>query len=268
MIFIWGTKRSTRKIGFAADFCPICRQIRSFKVRAVRMVKHVYYVPLGRGTLVGHQSLCESCGVTLHTDENLPYRSTVKTAPADLEQLVFETYPGIRTDLAQRLQIEERIARRREPLESGIREQLLHEPFAILAPTVELRFAGTRFDRPTSFGCLATIAITIVFSGLGATFFYGSDGEEIMLDLAGAAFLIGSIYTIVRLAMAPGAFVRSEILPRLARALGPLQPTEDEIAACLARMRLMKLKIGKKVKVPAIVQAIADADQSVAVHPR
>jgi hypothetical protein len=42
-VIIWGTKRTLNKLGYVADFCPLCRQSRAFSVSRVGKVGHFYY---------------------------------------------------------------------------------------------------------------------------------------------------------------------------------------------------------------------------------
>src|SRR5258705_351547 len=65
MIFIWGKKLVYSKLGYVADFCPICRSPQAFEVQSVGVASHVYYVSFGKGALAGYQRKCCDCGVTL-----------------------------------------------------------------------------------------------------------------------------------------------------------------------------------------------------------
>jgi hypothetical protein len=58
LFIFWGTKAVTRRLGHAADFCPICREIRGFRIARLGKAGHLYGVALGAGELLGHQKTC------------------------------------------------------------------------------------------------------------------------------------------------------------------------------------------------------------------
>lgn len=68
MLIIWGTKIVRTPVGRVADFCAVCRQPRPFKLVGVRKVDHIYYVPIGKRKLVGHEMACEECTTTVATN--------------------------------------------------------------------------------------------------------------------------------------------------------------------------------------------------------
>lgn len=61
MLIIWGTKVHRKPRGYVAEVCPNCIGVREVKIDTVSRVSHVYYIPLGDGTVVGHIGTCSSC---------------------------------------------------------------------------------------------------------------------------------------------------------------------------------------------------------------
>ena len=125
------------------------------------------------------------------------------------------------------------------------------EPFALLNPAVEERFASsTQMDKQSGLGCLGTL---VVGGGLffGAMAFRGPSQDRILVAAA-VLFGIGTIYTFVQMHLGPKRFFRAQLLPPLIKSLKPLEPTREDLAACLERCRSLGLKIGKVVKVDEI----------------
>ena len=64
-VLFWGRKRREDHLGFVADFCPICREVRPFRLLAIRMVPHLFFIPMGSGRLECHVRVCLECGIRL-----------------------------------------------------------------------------------------------------------------------------------------------------------------------------------------------------------
>ena len=159
MFIVWGTKRVERKLGMVADFCPICREVRAFQLIRVGLASHVYYVSFGEGKLAGHVIRCHECGVRLKAD-HARYATTEKDSRVDLEVLVRDTFPKLREVCAARLEMETRIRQTPFSLSADERKYFLMEPFALLNPVVEQRFANsTEMDRQSGLGCLGTVVV-------------------------------------------------------------------------------------------------------------
>jgi hypothetical protein len=250
MLIVWGQKRVERSRGNVADFCPICREVRAFQLIRVGLASHVYYISFGEGKLAGHIIRCSDCGVALSVDPTR-YATTEKDSRVSLEALARDTFPNLREANAARLELETRIKQSRLALSGDEYRHCLMEPFALLNPQVERRFANsTELDRPAGLGCLGTVLI-------GAALFFGSMAvrgpmQDKILVAALVAVVIGTIYTFVQMHLGPGRFFRAKILPSLVRALKPLRPTRDDVAECVQHCKTLGLKIGKVAKVDEV----------------
>ena len=246
MLFIWGKKRVERNIGKVADFCPICREVRMFQLIRVGAADHIYYVSFGEGKLVGHIIRCSDCGVDLGVDPTR-YTTTEKDSRVSLEALIRDTFPGLREKYAGRLELEARIKRTRSALSGDDFKRFLMEPFALLNPLVETRFAkSTEMDKKSGIGCLGTIVI-------GAAIFFGSlkftGPTQDKILLAALIFVVnGTIYTFIQMHLGPSRYFRVKILPALVKSLKPREPTRDDIAGCVERCKTLGFKIGEVAK--------------------
>jgi hypothetical protein len=93
VFIIWGTLTRQQRLGNVADWCRNCRKVRAFVVTKYFRVSHLYYIPMGRGTLAGTVRECWHCCEQYHCDENkyegfMPEKC-VETMP--LSELVQQT---------------------------------------------------------------------------------------------------------------------------------------------------------------------------------
>jgi hypothetical protein len=250
MFIVWGTKRVERKLGMVADFCPICREVRAFQLIRIGLASHVYYVSFGEGKLAGHVIRCHECGVRLKADR-ARYAATEKDSRIDLEVLVRDTFPKLREVCAARLEVETRIRQTPFSLSADERKYFLMEPFALLNPLVEQRFANsTEMDKQSGLGCLGTVVVGggLLFASLA---YHGPIQDKILL-LAAILFGIGTVYTFVQLHLGPRRFFTAQVLPPLVKALKPLKPAREDVAACIDRCKTQSLKISKVAKLDVV----------------
>lgn len=254
MFVLWGTKRVEIGIGFVAEYCPICRTFTPFKVFRVGLAKHLYYIfTFGEGELVGHIAKCQCCDNAMNVNAT-GYVEIAKWYDGQLEGLIQKTFPNIREVYAERLELEKRIQQQIQEGNVGNREELLLEPFQHLANQVEARYANsTQFDRESGIGCVVTfILIIIVF----ATTLYIWHSDERAMNAGWTVFWVGVIYTFIQTQLGPGRYIRRKIVPNLAHALAPLKPTKQELSLCLAKLANAGFKIGKKVSIDMLWEAL------------
>jgi hypothetical protein len=250
MFIVWGTKRVERKLGMVANFCPICREVRAFQLIRVGLASHIYYVSFGEGKLAGHEIHCQECGVRLKADL-ARYATTEKDSRVGLEVLVRDTFPKLREVYAERLELEKRIQQSLSSLSADERQFFLMEPFVLLNPLVERRFANsTEMDKQSGLGCLGTV---VVGGGVFcASLAYRGPIQDKILLLGAILLGIGTVYTFVQLHLGPRRFFVARVLSPLVKALKPLRPTREDVAACIERCKTQHLKIGKVARLDAV----------------
>lgn len=247
---VWGTKRTLTRLGFVADFCPICRQIQPFSVSRVGRVGHLYYISFGDGELVGYLSECQTCRLNLSADANL-YQTVSKSLSPDLTSLIQGTFPNLRQHYRDRLAIEEQIKRNPRALPADIRAVLIEEPFHLLSPFVEARLSGeTRFDRESGFAALFTFVLFVLLCMLLRSI------PEWLSGLGWLVVLGGVVYTIIQLVLSNQRYLQRDVVPLLASCLKPLSPNLDELQACLNKMAIFKQRLGRRLKAQQLLTAI------------
>jgi len=88
VFIIWGTRTRREVPGTVADWCPACREVQAFTITNYFRVGHIYYIPLGRGSLTATVRECWECGSQYHGeeedyDEFLPAESAEQMSMSD-----------------------------------------------------------------------------------------------------------------------------------------------------------------------------------------
>lgn len=252
-MLIHGTKFRERKLGWVAEFCPICRTVRACRFIRIGLVHHIYFVGFGSGTLIGFQAECSECKTRISTEENR-YRLIEKKNPADLAALTAASFPNLPEILGERLTVEKQLRDAPDTITAELRRTMIAEPFSVLNPEVESRHRQTEFDKPAAVGCLGTVIV--VAAGVFGFTYVPKEWD----DVAGITLLtlaaIGIIYTIVQLCLVNRRYYRRLTLPRLVRALRPLKPEAGELEAAILRCREVGMRIGKQTKAADILRQL------------
>ena len=257
MFIIWGKKQVTRSLGYAADFCPICRDLRTFEIKRIGIAGHIYHVSLGEGELVGHIRTCAVCDVDLNAKpENYKEIHHKSLPPHELAAL---TYPGWQQAYAARLAIEKELASPASTFSPQDRLVLIKEPFVLLAPKVEAQVSTVHIDGPTCIAAAGLIVLVVIASAIADRFPAAS--QIVYL----AAWIIGLAAVGVQLCLINGRFFRNKILPVLVPALLPLKPTPAELEAVLKELKASGRKIGQKLDVTSLVTALKEREIGIEV---
>jgi hypothetical protein len=246
---VWGDKLIYRKVGYVAEYCPICREPRVCQLRQVRRVFHLYFIPLGGGDIVGYAAVCQTCKTDFSAE--LSDYARIAHKPLALDILRPLTFPDF--DTARRIQLEEAEQMRFHPmgLSADERQRYIAHEIGLLAPKVERHFSFVRVDRR---------AVTAIVFG----FIFYSFVPVILMALHLVAFVPAFLvcfllaYALIgwQLTRVGPRFVQREVLPPLARALRALRPNEVEIQAALVDLRRQQLRIGSKVQAAALLAEI------------
>lgn len=247
---IWGKKVVRRRIGYVADFCPVCRELRSFKVKRVGLVGHVYYVSFGEGELAGHVRTCSVCDVDLEARPE--HYLGIHPDKLDLQELAALTNPDWRKKHAARLALEQ--ARATDPggLSPQDRAFLLQEPFALLAPKAEERFRASHFDARTLAAIAGLFVLVALAGAIGEAVPAAKDGLIFAAVVAGIALVTWQVTQIKH------RWFRAKIFPTLLLALRPLRPTPQEIERILDEHRRRGDQIGRKLDPRRLIAALAE----------
>lgn len=246
MFIVWGERKTEKPIGYAADFCSMCREVRGFRIFRLGSASHVYGLSLGGGKLVGYSARCESCKYDMQVDAT-QYQSLAKSRDLSLAELERQTFPGLRQAYAERIKLEEALPKGALDLPAELRRDLIREPFTNLAPLVEERYSGSsHFDLH---GTLALFGAILVPIGLGMI--AASSGDQDLKSALGTAalitFCLGLLVTFALVFTEARRFVKRKVLPRIARTLRSLNPSRAELEECIVQLRTIGLKLAKTI---------------------
>jgi len=248
-MIIWGTKRVVSSLGFVADFCPLCREVRTFEVKRIGMAGHLYFVSFGKGKLAGYLRTCRTGGTDLNAaPDQYASVSRKRLEPQELQPI---TFPNLHQVHGERLAIEKSLRSSPAKLSAADRLALLKEPFILLSPKVEERFASTHFDGPTGLTLLAGLAGLIVIPALLSPMLPSYASEVVLACIAAAVLAVG-----VQMFLSSERFMRKRLLPVLVPALTPLKPTPQELESVLKDMKALGRRIGSKLKLQTLLAGL------------
>ena len=259
MIFVWGKKQVRKRLGLAADFCPICRDVQGFVVFRLGVASHVNYIALGQGRLTGYERECLACKARLDADPDT-YQSLARKRPDGLPELVDSTYPDLLQEYEERLQVEADLVAGK-PISEEWRAKLLRESFNIYSARAETRLTGdTHFDRWAVLSAVATLVVPItLFVGV-ETYEVSQGTDDLLLASAGILFLAGGLLTLILAFTSPGRWIRRVVLPQLAKHIRPVRPTQEEIEQQLESLRTKGYKFARKFRAERLYQAVQVSD--------
>ena len=241
-MFIWGKKYVYKRLGYVADFCPLCREVRAFELKRVGLAGHIYYISLTEGELAGHEMRCTGCDTEYNAKPEIYARPSKELRT--LRELIPLTFPNLATHHAGRLALEKAIRDPFAKVSQQDRMALIREPFNLLSPKAEARYRASLVDH----GSIAAFFAALIPGSLAAAGLVAilpPDLEPaIWVGLLIASTVVAWIWSLY----SRSRFIDKGILPPLIRALHPLKPTIGEITAVLKDMKALGLRIGNKLK--------------------
>ncbi|NHZ65048.1 hypothetical protein [Massilia genomosp. 1] len=245
MVIISGRKNVYRKLGYVADFCPICRSAQAFLVRRIGRASHVYFISVGKGELAGFERICQSCLTPLKT-ESTTYKQILKeTAP--LPELQASTFPNLEQVWQEELALEARISNALAYFPPTERSELILKPFLLLAPTVERCYNSVVMDKQAGYTILGSVLATVAGWAAAGALFPGS-GYKVGIGI----FAIGYALSLWQILAAKTRRVTREVVPAIAKGLRPLAPTDSELQAAFAAVYDAGYMMGSKLKLPEL----------------
>jgi hypothetical protein len=248
-MIIWGKQYVYSKLGYVGDFCYVCREPRAFELKRVGLAGHVYYVSLTQGDLVGHERRCMTCALVLNATPETYARASKELVA--VPGLLGSTFPDFATHYASRLALEKAIKDPFHKLPAGVRQSLIKEPFTLLSNKAEAHYGKSVLNGSTIAVWLGALFVAGILSALVGRFLPDHEGE-----IAAGVIIVASVAAWYYNHWAGKRLLRREVLEPLAMALRPLKPTIEEITAVLNDMKTLGLKMGKKLKAKAVMEAL------------
>lgn len=248
MIIVWGTKLIRKKLGWAADWCDLCREPRAFKVTEVREVSHIYYLSLGKGNLHHYEKECAHCKTVTNADPE-DYLDFVTDFGGDMEDLFRATHPDLVERNREKIDRTERI--KTGALSPEERVQLIAESMVTILPQLERRASATSFDLQSGLGCLGTLVL-----GFGVIAAAASSQPTALVYFAGALAAAAAVWTLYKLFTDASRYAEKTLFPMLVPALKELKPTESELEEVLAIFKRQGIASASKISARNLHEAL------------
>jgi hypothetical protein len=243
MFIIWGKKVVSRKLGYVADFCPICRQSQPFILKRIGSAGHIYYISFSSGDLVGFERTCQKCKNSFAAEPD--HYATVSKKSDEVGALAAITYPNLGEVMKTQLALEEKIQSDAASFSPDKRQALILERMLSYAGKVEQRFGATHLDKEIGIAIIAAVLIMIFVPELMSHF--QSEDAPLTTPYFG---VLGLILIGWQIAVSGRRFMNRQVLPHLAKALFPLAPSDAELEQAVTELKRRQLKIGKKLNLP------------------
>lgn len=256
MYIVYGTKFKAKRLGYAADFCPICRGIRAMSVREWREVLHLYFIERDSTGSASWELTCKGCGLR-RPATNFLITGFSSTKLDDIDDLTQKTNPRILTELAERLDVERKIKEGR--IDPSARQELILEPIVLcdLAARWRAQLNANWLKHWLAFVCL--IPAPAVF--IGSIFVIGPDAPRTMLLVIPAVLIVLAISGVIWLNVDKLYYRRRKLIPLIARSLRALRPNENEIMWVLQSLQEAKIPLASRVYPRELVREIESLEQ-------
>lgn len=224
-------------LGVVQDFCPICREMRSFTSKnyySERQMRLFLVISISEGREGGlGVTECGECKSRWRTLDGIATRGRKGSAEA-------------RQRLEERRALEERAKARSTTPEE--REWLLQEPFLRMASMAKIQEAIGKPDTASSIGCFSIFILSLAWAAAIAAFREGKVEKAEPWQIASMMVLcIPGLATAYAWLTRRSRYVRRELESRLARSLEPLSPTKVEVIAAVEQIRRQEPKFAKRI---------------------
>jgi len=245
-MIVWGTYIKRKYVGWVADFCPLCRRVRPFRLQRIGAAGHIWYISLGSGRFLVNEIECSACK-TLHGTDGSRY-TAVSDELQEVEELVRKTLPASDGRVQALVAREERVAG--EQLAAQEREALIREAIAHGAGQIE------RLIRERRYPPNARLVGWITFGLFVLIVVFASRLPETAGAILSLLFLAGIFTCFYFMVTRVRSHVRGIVEPAVARGLAPLKPTVEEIRDAIADVRKLGSDGAKKLKPQRLRDAI------------
>ncbi len=229
-------KKTFRRIGRVADYCPMCREVRPFAVDETSEYTRFLRIPLGHTRRTSLKGTCDVCGLVMPL-ESETYAALSEDMGDDLYALVRETFPNLSDVRADRLARARRARENPATVTAEDRDALIGEPLRAAAMMIhDIRGRDSVTDQKSKDGCLLTGFFFLVLMGVGLFVENEAWSERLMLFFLIVMLWVGwraLMYRFRRTARA----IRKQIYPMLGCSLRDLSPSLPEVEKALEQMR-------------------------------
>lgn len=260
MLIVWGKKKTVRRLGYVAEFCPVCREITPCRLVRIGLTGHLYYISFLKGKLVGHLAQCCVCGYEQAAEPG-NYHSQARSPKLPLPQLIQETFPSIHGSRARELAREKHL--RSGGLTTEEREDAILEGMKLFRDQVEKLPKATTITWPAGLAMVLTILAMVGAGQLEEKLRWDEKYPDLDMGNVYLGLLaVGAVVTGTLMILGKTRYVRRKVVPVMARCLRPLHPTREELQYCLDLFLVAGIKVGTRVPVEPLLREIEKAPAS------
>ncbi len=237
--FIWGIKVTEKKLGYVAEYCTTCREVRTVKIIRVGRTVHLYYIPLGYGKLLGYDGVCRKCELRFGVQVT-DYLGFESDKNADLAKIAEKTNPKL-------------LAGNEAAMAASKRTSDIRDPFLRYERNLLQRSLSGGLDRWSGLAYLLTFAVPIgLLYAASALDLWERAGDWIgwsafvlfVAGLIGAGWLARTV---------PARHFRRDLEAQLIDEVRKLSPTRRELEDCLAGLRKFDYAIARLVSLEKLL---------------
>jgi len=241
MFIVWGKTIKRKKLGFVADYCAVCRDLRTFQVSRVGSASHVYYISFGQGDLVGYERTCGVCSTPVEADTTRYPDMSRTSRPAT--DLISETFPNYYSVYREVIERDRKLRDTPSLLTPQERQARMREPFMLIAPIAQQKLASTQWDWRVLVAIVSFIPLFSVLAAIAGLFTADDQEPNETYIFVGIALWVA--YMIYEVVMSSRRYLLKHAVPPLAASLLPLKPSVAEVSAIVDECKRAKLKLGK-----------------------
>jgi hypothetical protein len=232
---------ASQQLGYVADFCPLCRDIKRFQLVGASEVAKGEKFTGGRFNFHHYLATCPTCD-TLYQVELARY-ADISEKPLALDALITKTFPTIRQVYADRLLLEDLLKASPKSIHGETRAKLLWEPFVLLSYMTEKNVWG----HPRDIGVLISYVVVFLIwlSMIPLHDKLVASGNGVVFRFLTIPLILPVFWQMVE---ARKRFVRNKIAPKIAQSLQPLKPSIKEYDDILTQLRQRKHQFGLYLK--------------------
>jgi hypothetical protein len=218
-----GNSLVSKKVGYVAEFCPICRRAMPHRVERINSVNNLQALFFRPGEQVGHLGKCQGCRLPSILDLDR-YQSLAPKLSPDFLTLIAETFPNLESHHHDRLELERQIQSDPLTIPPQTRAMLIDEPFHLLSrDRPAQRLAIALADRNQWIKAILGAIVCLLIANSNRPIGFGLFA------------IVAVVYTTLK-----NQHQQRAALGRLGSALHPLQPSPEELATALERMPIVK----------------------------
>jgi hypothetical protein len=244
MFIVWGKTIKRQKLGFVADYCALCRDLRTFEVKRVGQASHLYYISFGEGELLGYERTCQDCRTVFETVPD-HYRSMARDRRPPVE-LITETFPNYYSAYQDEIAAEKKVRNSPSLLTPNERRARLWEPFALMAQANQQKLKSMQLDWQVGVAFAAMFPIIWLFGAVEGLILKPDVAEDPRFFLAGLFLSLGIIGW--QMIGSGRRYLLKHAVPPLVQSIAPLRPSLREIEEVLGQLKLGGMKLGSKLE--------------------